>query len=147
MHTTLISRGNDGTPRSVIIPTGELIESIIIPTLKPYIGVAALICDHVPILEAVLDDYLFDIRALPEARPKAIIQGYGIPNDPADYICNTLSRLIPAAVQEAFGIIYPHRHYRYEFTLQGDVMIHESQSGLPYAHSSSDAQASVCHPE
>lgn len=113
-------------PRIVLIPYDELVDSIICPFLKPYIGVVADVADHTVFVEGVLDGYLSDPVTIGKT-PLQILCDYGIPTDPARELIRRLTDAVGLTVQAAFGIIYPGRYYRHRLDRIGNIVVEEFQ--------------------
>ena len=113
-------------PRSVLIPYDDLIESIICPYLKPYIGVVADVADHTVFVEGVLDAYLSDPPDIGRT-PLQILSDFGLPTDPARELIRRVIEAVGMTVQAAFGVIYPGRYYRHRFDRIGNIVIEEYQ--------------------
>lgn len=110
--------------RFVLIPYDDLVESIIIPFLKPYIGVVADLADHTVFVEGVLDAYLSNPADIGKT-PLQLLSDYGVPTDPARELIRRLVESVGLTVQAAFVVIYPGRHYRHRIDHIGNVVVEE----------------------
>jgi hypothetical protein len=93
--------------------------------LRPYIGVAADIADHRPLVEVVLDHYCYGRNMTHRQSVVEMVCGYGIPTDVARTVEETLTRDLLTVIQTGFGLIYPCRYYRYQWFNDGDVLVDE----------------------
>lgn len=93
--------------------------------LRPYIGVAAEIADHKPLVEVVLDRYCYG-RSLHRQNVVEMVCAYGIPTDVAREVEETLTQGLLTVIQNGFGLIYPSRRYHHQWFNDGDLIVDES---------------------
>ena len=93
--------------------------------LRPYIGVAAEIADHKPLVEVVLDLYCYGRNMTRRQSVVEMVCAYGVPTDVARQVEETLTDTLLTVIQSGFGFIYPCRHYRHQWFNDGDLIIDE----------------------
>lgn len=110
--------------KKVLLTARDLIE-FVQGALGPYIGIAAEVADHRPMVEVVLDLYCFGQNIKHRKTVREMASEYSVPTDIAVEIEETLTRTLLTVIQNGFGLIYPSRFYRYHWFNEGDIIIEE----------------------
>ncbi len=110
--------------RGAIVSAQELV-GFIQNELEPYLGDAAFVADHRPLLNGILEQYFLGASVtLGTSVEQAIVQ-YGVPTDIARRIDTRVTQQLTRLIQRAFVIIYPSRHYVHQILGDGDILVYE----------------------
>jgi len=110
--------------RGAIVSAQELV-GFIQNQLEPYMGDAAFVADHRPLLNGVLEQYFLGAPVSLGQSVVETIVAYGVPTEIAQRIDERLTQQLTRAIQRAFGIIYPARHYTHLIQGDGDIVVYE----------------------
>lgn len=105
-----------------ILLSGEEVIGYVEYRLRPYLGVAAEIANHLPLVEAVLQDYL--LGETPDS-VRSMVLAYGVPSDVASEIQEHITSDLVGTVNRGLQRVYPGRIYRYQLFPNGDALIEE----------------------
>lgn len=94
-------------------------------TLNNYIGIAASIANHRPLMEALLDFYFIDASPNQEAKVVSYLESFGVPTDVKKAMVSDLLRDVAKLVQLGFGILYPSKQYSYYFEDDVTIVVRE----------------------
>lgn len=105
-----------------ILLSGEEVIGYVEYRLRPYLGVAAEIANHLPLVAAVLQDYL--LGETPNSVRQMILE-YGVPSDIAQEIQEHITSDLVGTINRGLQRVYPGRIYRFELFENGDALIEE----------------------
>lgn len=107
--------------KRIILPGVEYVE-LLVSRIKPFAGMAAEITDHVPFMQAVLDDFLYG-HSLND--PKVILHSLRVPTDVCDELITVIQERIAKQFNTAFHPIRPSSQFIGVVTESGDFYIDE----------------------
>lgn len=114
--------------RAVAIPYDDIVDGILRPAIRPYIGVVADVGNLVPLLEACLDSYFSAVPTNSPMGPREILRGYGIPTDVCTSVIASVVEGVGCTVQTALTVVYPGRRYIHRVFEDQYILVEEYDS-------------------
>ncbi len=112
--------------RRVILPYDDVVEGILRPTLRRYVGVVADVMEVDPVLELILDSYFGQVPWLSPMSPRTTLcDMLRMPTDEAKKVTYRIIELVGRSIQGALVVVYPGRHYTYKVIANDHICIEE----------------------
>lgn len=106
--------------RRLVLTVEEIISSVE-ETMRPYLGAAAYVADHMSLVIAVMEEFCYSHEHDPI---DDILEGYSLPTEIRRSIHQNVTTSLIGIITRGFGTIWPSRHYSFRIS-QGDVYIEE----------------------
>lgn len=112
--------------RRVLLPYDDLVEDILRPTLRRYVGVVADVMEIDSVLELILDSYFHQVPWLSPMSPRQVLcDNLRMPTDEARRVTHRIVELVGRSIQGALVVVYPGRHYKYKVITNDHICIEE----------------------